>query len=245
MKRRTSKDRRYRNYEADDMGNLATARRGLDLRSIEAHGDPAERARRVEFYARQVEQAGRIDRWIPRTEPHRPRRGGRFAFGDALGVHLAGWIRRFVALPPRPSPAGSRGAAGAIGPKATHWPRRSASGRDGSADAKADGINPNLAGDAATRANLDGPGGNGATFVGADLVDGAPLDLHGCLLGCPAPERNSVCLCDCSRCRRAAETRKSTYSMRASRPRREAPMPQRDKTFTGNVATRWPIVAPQ
>ena len=73
--------------EADRI--LTKARRGLDLDSADAFGDPAERAWRVGAYARQVEQNGRINEWMPRVEPHRDQRHGRFSFGDALGRHLA------------------------------------------------------------------------------------------------------------------------------------------------------------
>jgi hypothetical protein len=78
--------------EKNDMRALAEARRGLGLETAEAFGDPAERARRVEFYARQVEQTGRIDEWLPRTEPHRGQRHGRFSFGDVM--LRWGWLRQ-------------------------------------------------------------------------------------------------------------------------------------------------------
>jgi hypothetical protein len=76
--------------EKTDMRILVEARRGLGLETAEALGDPAERARRVEFYARQVSESGHIRWWLPRTEPRRGHRHGRFAFGDALLRHRAG-----------------------------------------------------------------------------------------------------------------------------------------------------------
>ena len=69
---------------------LADARRGLDLRTDEAYGSEAERAARVEAYARQVAETGRIREWLPRVEPHRGHRRGRFAFGDVLRPRAAG-----------------------------------------------------------------------------------------------------------------------------------------------------------
>ena len=76
--------------EKKDMRILAAARRGLDLRSDEAYGTEAERAARVEAYARQVAETGRIREWLPRIEAHRGHRHGRFAFGDILRPHAAG-----------------------------------------------------------------------------------------------------------------------------------------------------------
>lgn len=76
--------------EKNDMRILAAARRGLDLRTDEAYGDEAERARRVDVYARQVAESGRIRKWLPRLEPHRGHRHGRFAFGDVLRPRAAG-----------------------------------------------------------------------------------------------------------------------------------------------------------
>ncbi len=120
--------------EKNDMRILAAARRGLGLRTDEAYGDEAKRARRVELYARQVAETGRIHEWLPSVEAHRGHRRGRWAFGDALLRHAAGCAERSTRLrhgdggqaaPPRTSgrpawPAGRpgfRGAAGAIRPK--------------------------------------------------------------------------------------------------------------------------------
>lgn len=69
---------------------LADARRGLGLSTEEAYGSDAERALRVEAYARQVAETGRIQKWLPRIEPHRGHRHGRFAFGDVLRPRAAG-----------------------------------------------------------------------------------------------------------------------------------------------------------
>jgi len=76
--------------QTTDMRILADARRGLGLETGEAYGEAAERARRVEFYTRQVSQGGCIRSWLPRTQPCRGHRHGRFAFGDALLRHRAG-----------------------------------------------------------------------------------------------------------------------------------------------------------
>lgn len=88
---RTSR-KRYTDYIKLDLDVLADARRGLGLETAEAYGDPAERARRVDFYARQVEQNGRIEAWMPRVEPHRGHRHGRFSFGDVM--LRRGWLRQ-------------------------------------------------------------------------------------------------------------------------------------------------------
>jgi hypothetical protein len=88
---RTSR-KRYTDYIKLDLAVLANARRGLDLTTAEAFGDPAERARRVEIYTRQVEQNDRIGEWMPRVEPHRGQRHGRFSFGDVM--LRWGWLRQ-------------------------------------------------------------------------------------------------------------------------------------------------------
>jgi len=69
---------------------LAAARRGLGLRTDDSYGDEAERARRVEVYARQIAESGRIRNWLPRVEAYRGHRHGRFAFGDVLRPRAAG-----------------------------------------------------------------------------------------------------------------------------------------------------------
>ena len=76
--------------EKNDMRIVAAARRGLGLRMDDAYGSEAERAVRVEAYARQVAETGRIRKWLPRVEAHRGHRHGRFAFGDVLRPRAAG-----------------------------------------------------------------------------------------------------------------------------------------------------------
>jgi hypothetical protein len=84
--------KRYTDYIKPELAVLADARRGLGLQTTDAYGDPVERARRVDFYAQQVEQNGRIEEWMPRMEPHRGQRHGRFSFGDVM--LRWGWLRQ-------------------------------------------------------------------------------------------------------------------------------------------------------
>ncbi|HUU84683.1 MAG TPA: hypothetical protein VM243_14380 [Phycisphaerae bacterium] len=82
--------KRCTDYDEQDLAVLAAARRWLNghgLRRFELAD--AERARRVEIYRKQLEEAGRIEYLPPAPERVRRRPTTRFAYGDALGRHLA------------------------------------------------------------------------------------------------------------------------------------------------------------
>jgi predicted ATP-dependent protease len=78
--------------QTTDMRILADARRGLNAHA-EMHEQsqftPEESARRVAFYAAQVEAEGQITRWLAAAPPKpKTRHRTRFAFGDALATHM-------------------------------------------------------------------------------------------------------------------------------------------------------------
>jgi hypothetical protein len=84
--------RRYTDYDKLDLANLADARRWLNAHAgmhEQSQFTPEESARRVAFYAAQVEAEGQITRWLSPAPPKpRARYRTRFAFGDALGKHM-------------------------------------------------------------------------------------------------------------------------------------------------------------
>jgi len=78
--------------QTTDMRILADARRWLNASAgmhEQSQFTPEESARRVAFYAAQVETQGKIKRWLPAATPRpKARCRTRFAFGDALGKHM-------------------------------------------------------------------------------------------------------------------------------------------------------------
>ena len=87
---RTVGGTRYTDYDKQDLAVLADARRWLNghgLRRLDL--DEQERTRRAEIYRRQLEETGRIEYLPPAPERERRRPTTRFAYGDALGRHLA------------------------------------------------------------------------------------------------------------------------------------------------------------
>ncbi len=89
---RTVNGRKYTDYIKRDLALLADARRWLNANAglhEQSQFTPEESARRVAFYAAQVEAEGQITRWLGPVQPRpRTRCRSRFAFGDALGRHL-------------------------------------------------------------------------------------------------------------------------------------------------------------
>jgi len=88
IRTRTVAGRQYTDYDKLDLDNLAEARRWLNANGMKEQSafTPEESARRVAFYAAQVEAEGRITQWLPAAPPKpRKRYRTRFAFGDALG----------------------------------------------------------------------------------------------------------------------------------------------------------------
>ena len=88
---RTSR-KRYTDHIKLDLAVLADARRWLNANAgmhEQSQFTPEESARRVAFYAAQVEAEGRITRWLAAAPPNpKTRYRTRFAFGDALGKHM-------------------------------------------------------------------------------------------------------------------------------------------------------------
>ena len=85
---RFRRGRHYTDYDMQDLAVLADARRWLNANGMHEHSafTPEESARRVAFYAAQVEAEGRITRWLDPVPPKpKMRYRTRFAFGDALG----------------------------------------------------------------------------------------------------------------------------------------------------------------
>ncbi|MFB3894596.1 MAG: hypothetical protein ACE15C_21550 [Phycisphaerae bacterium] len=84
-----TKAKRYTDYIALDLAVLADARRWLNANAgvhEQSQFTPEESARRVAFYAAQVEAEGQITRWLPAAPPRpKSRYRTRFAFGDAMG----------------------------------------------------------------------------------------------------------------------------------------------------------------
>ncbi len=75
-----------------EMRILAGARRWLNANGMKEQSafTPEEADRRVAFYAEQVAAQGQITQWLPAAPPKpRTKYRTRFAFGDALGRHLA------------------------------------------------------------------------------------------------------------------------------------------------------------
>jgi len=89
---KTVNGKKYIDYIQQDLAVLADARRWLNAHAgMHEHSQftPEEAARRVAFYAAQVQAEGRITRWMPVVPPKpRKRFRTRFAFGDALGRHM-------------------------------------------------------------------------------------------------------------------------------------------------------------
>jgi len=89
---KTNGKKRYTDYIRQDLAVLANARQWLNANGMKEHSafTPEEADRRVAFYAAQVAAEGRIARWLAPAPPRpRTRYRTRFAFGDALGRHLA------------------------------------------------------------------------------------------------------------------------------------------------------------
>ena len=89
---RTVAGKRYADYDKQDLAILANARRWLNANGMSDRSAfaPEDAARRVAFYAAQVVAEGRITRWLAPAPPRpRTRYRTRFAYGDALGRHLA------------------------------------------------------------------------------------------------------------------------------------------------------------
>jgi len=86
---RTVNGKRYTDYDKLDLAVLADARRWLNAHAgmhQQSQFTLEESARRVAFYAAQVEAEGQITRWLPAAPPKpKTRYRTRFAFGDALG----------------------------------------------------------------------------------------------------------------------------------------------------------------
>jgi len=89
---RFSRGRRYTDYIKLDLAVLANARRWLNANAgmhEQSQFMQEESARRVRFYAEQIETQGQITRWLAAAPPKpRTRYHTRFAFGDALGTHM-------------------------------------------------------------------------------------------------------------------------------------------------------------
>ena len=89
---RWSHGKRYTDYIKQDLAVPADARRWLHANAgmhEQSQFTPEESARRVAFYAAQVEAEGQITRWLPAAPPkQKTRYRTRFAFGDALGTHM-------------------------------------------------------------------------------------------------------------------------------------------------------------
>jgi hypothetical protein len=89
---RTVNGKKYTDYIKQDLAVLADARRWLNANAgmhEQSQFTPEESARRVAFYAAQVEAEGQISRWLPAALPKpKTRYRTRFAFGDALGTHM-------------------------------------------------------------------------------------------------------------------------------------------------------------
>ena len=84
--------KRYTDYIKLDLAILADARRWLNTHGMKEQSafTPEEADRRVAFYAEQVETKGQITCWLPAAPPKpKTRYRTRFAFGDALGTHMA------------------------------------------------------------------------------------------------------------------------------------------------------------
>jgi hypothetical protein len=79
--------------QMNEMRILTEARAAIDANRREANELPdPERERRVVAYASQVEQSGRITKWLPPSEVRAAylSRRSRFDNGDMLGRHCAG-----------------------------------------------------------------------------------------------------------------------------------------------------------
>ena len=89
---RTVNGKKYTDYIKQDLAVLADARRWLNANGMKEHSafTPEEADRRVAFYTAQVEAEGRITQWLAAAPPKpKTRYRTRFAYGDALGRHLA------------------------------------------------------------------------------------------------------------------------------------------------------------
>jgi hypothetical protein len=88
---KTVAGKRYTDYIKLDLAILADARRWLNTNGMKEQSQftPEEADRRVAFYAEQIAAEGRITRWLAAAPPKpRTRYRTRFAFGDALGMHM-------------------------------------------------------------------------------------------------------------------------------------------------------------
>ncbi len=90
---KTVAGKRYTDYIKLDLAVLADARRWLNDHAgmkEQSAFTPEEADRRIAYYRRQLESQSQITQWLPPVQPKpRTRYRTRFAFGDALGRHLA------------------------------------------------------------------------------------------------------------------------------------------------------------